>query len=246
MSARSAVVTGASRGIGLGIAERLATRGFGLTITARSEDTLRARAAQLCAAGASHVEFVAGDAADPDSALAVVTAHRDRFDSMDALVLNAGVGTAGTVGEFPMHRYTKTMDVNLRTPLAYLQHSLPLLRRAAELRPAAGAKVIGLSSITGVFAEPGLGVYGASKAALLSLIDTFNAEESRHGVVATSLAPAFVATDMSEWADDQVPPEQMIPVSDVVDIVETVIGLSPNTMISRIVMSRSGTSGFVA
>lgn len=246
MSDRSALVTGASRGIGFGIAQRLATRGFGLTITARREDTLRTAADLLITAGAPRVEIVAGDAADPDSALAAVTAHGQRFHAMDALVLNAGVGTAGTVGEFPMNRYTKTMDVNLRTPLAYMQQALPLLRRAAELRPHAGAKVIALSSITGVFAEPGLGVYGASKAALLSLVDTFNAEESRNGVVATSLAPAFVATDMSGWAHDQVPPEQMIPVDDVVGIVETLVGLSPNTMISRIVMSRSGTTGYVA
>ncbi len=246
MSDRSALVTGASRGIGLGIATRLATRGFGLTITARGEDTLREAADLLRDAGAPHVEIVAGDAADPSSASAVVAAHREAFGSMDALILNAGVGTAGSVGEFPMNRYAKTMDVNLRTPLTFMQESLPLLRRAAELRPDKGANVIALSSITGVFAEPGLGVYGASKAALLSLVDTFNVEESSNGVVATSLAPAFVATDMSEWAHDQVPPEEMLPVSDVVDVVETLIGLSPRTMISRIVMSRSGTSGFVA
>jgi 3-oxoacyl-[acyl-carrier protein] reductase len=246
MSDRSAIVTGASRGIGFGIAQRLATRGFGLTLTARSKDTLAAAAAQFIDAGASSVEIVAGDAADPGLARAVVAAHRQRFDAMDALILNAGIGTAGTVKEFPMKRYALTMDVNLGTPLAFMQQSLPLLQRAAELRPSTGAKVIALASITGVFAEPGLGVYGASKAALLSVVDTFNAEESHRGVVATSLAPAFVATDMSEWTHAQVPPEQMIPVSDVVNIADVLLALSPNTMISRIVMSRSGTSGFVA
>ena len=246
MSGRSALVTGASRGIGLGVATRLARQGFGLTITARGEETLTAVADQLAEAGAPDVAVVASDAADAGSHVAVVAAHRDHFGAMDALVVNAGVGTAGTVAEFPMHRYAKTLDVNLRTPLAYMQESLPLLRQAAEQRPATGAKVIAMSSITGVFAEPGLGVYGASKAALLSLVDTFNVEESRHGVVATSLAPAFVDTDMSAWAHDQVSPEDMIPVSDVLDVVEMLIGLSPNTMISRIVLARSGTSGFVA
>lgn len=246
MSGRSALITGASRGIGLGIATRLARQGFGLTITARSEETLLAVAAELSAAGASEVVVLAGDAADPESPAAVVAAHCGSFDSLDVLVVNAGVGTAGTVGEFPMKRYDKTMDVNLRTPLAYMQKSLPLLRRAAELRPAHGATVIAMSSITGVFAEPGLGVYGASKAALLSLVDTFNVEESGRGVVATSLAPAFIDTEMSAWAHEQVPPEDMIPVSDVLDVVDLLIGLSPRTMISRIVMGRSGTSGFVA
>lgn len=246
MNVRSALITGASRGIGLGVATRLAQQGFGLTITARGEETLKAVADELSQAGAMNVVVVAGDAADPSSSVAVVAAHREAFDSMDVLMVNAGVGTAGTVAEFPMKRYDKTMDVNLRTPLAYMQESLPLLRHAAQLRPSTGANVIAMSSITGVFAEPGLGVYGASKAALLSLVDTFNVEESGGGVVATSLAPAFIDTDMSAWAHDQVSPEDMIPVSDVLDIVETLIGLSPNTMISRIVMGRSGTSGFVA
>ncbi|GAB3199096.1 SDR family oxidoreductase [Nocardioides hungaricus] len=246
MSGRSALVTGASRGIGLGIATRLARQGFGLTITARSADVLTSVADGLRKAGAAEVTVVAADAGDPDAADLVVAAHRATFDSMDALVINAGVGTAGTVGDFPLNRYDKTFDVNLRTPLTLMQKSLPLLRQAATMRPGTGANVIAMSSITGVFAEPGLGVYGASKAALLSLVDTFNLEESGNGVVATSLAPAFVDTDMAAWAHARVPPEDMIPVSDVLDIVETLIGLSPRIMISRIVMGRAGTSGVVA
>lgn len=246
MTGRSALVTGASRGIGLGIATRLAAQGFGLTITARDEESLRSAAEQLLRAGAAEVAVVPGDAADPDSPAAVVAQHRTAFGSMDVLVVNAGVGTAGTIAHFAMKRYDKTLDVNLRTPLAYLQECLPMLRRAAGLRPATGAHVIAMSSITGMFAEPGLGVYGASKSALLSLVDTFNVEESGHGVVATSLAPAFVDTDMSAWAHDRVPPEEMIPVSDVLDVVEMLVGLSPRTVIGRIVMSRAGTTGFVA
>jgi short-subunit dehydrogenase len=155
MSERSALVTGASTGIGLGVATRLARRGFGLTITARTGETLEAVAEQLVEDGARDVVVVASDAAVADSQVAVVAAHHDRFAAMDALVVNAGV-------------------------------------------------------------------------------------------VATSLAPAFVDTDMSAWAHGQVSPEDMIPVSDVLDVVEMLIGLSSNTMISRIVMGRSGTSGFVA
>ena len=68
-----------------------------------------------------------------------------------------------------------------------------------------GARVIALASITGVYAEPGLAVYGASKAALISLMETLNAEESANGVMATAIAPAYVATDMSAWTADTIP-----------------------------------------
>jgi 3-oxoacyl-[acyl-carrier protein] reductase len=82
--------------------------------------------------------------------------------------------------------------------MALVQQSLPLLREAANHDSRTGAKVIGLASITGVYVEAGLGIYGATKAALLSLIETVNLEESGNGVTATAIAPAYVDTDMSQ------------------------------------------------
>ena len=165
---------------------------------------------------------------------------------MDALILNAGVGTAGPVADYPLKRLDKTLEVNVASAFVLLQAALPQLRLAAANRPHLGAKVILLSSITGVYAEAGLAAYGASKAALLSLAESLNAEESGNGVSATALAPAFVETDMSAWATDRVPAETMIPVADVVAMVSTLLGLSRRTTVSRVVLSRSGTDGYGA
>jgi NAD(P)-dependent dehydrogenase (short-subunit alcohol dehydrogenase family) len=126
-----------------------------------------------------------------------------------------------------------------------VQHALPHLRAAAAASPG-GARVIFLSSIAGVYAEPGLAAYGAAKAALISLAETVNAEESGNGVMATALAPAYVDTEMSAWTIDTVPAETMIPVSDVVAVVRMLLGLGRTTAIPRIVLSRSGTSGYGA
>ncbi|PTR23565.1 short-subunit dehydrogenase [Rhodococcus sp. OK519] len=242
----SALVTGASRGIGLGIARRLAERGYGLTITARDRTRLDQVAAGLRDAGATDVVVVAADMADPEASHALVAAHEEHFGSLRALILNAGVGTAGSIGEFPMRRFDKTVAVNLTAPFALLQRALPLLRKGAEENPGRGAKVVAVSSITGVYAEANLAVYGATKAALLSLVETLNAEESGSGISATAIAPGYVDTDMSEWTKDRIPADTMLTVNDVVELVDAVLRLSDRAVLSKMVLSRAGASGYGA
>jgi short-subunit dehydrogenase len=238
----SAIVTGASRGIGLGIAQALARRRYGLTVTARDADRLAVVADELRGLGASNVVVVAGDAADEDLPATLVAAHQDAYGSMTALVLNAGVGTAGPVESFPMHRFDKTFHVNVRAPFALLQASLPLLR-ATAVGSARGAKVIALSSIAGVHAEAGLAAYSASKAAVASLVQAVNGEESGNGVTATAIAPGFVETDMSAWVTDRIPADEMIPVDDIVTIVEGLLDLSSRSVVPIVVVGRAGNPG---
>ena len=242
----SALVTGASRGIGAGIAEDLARRGLALTVAGRDPERLAAVAGTLREAGAPDVVALAGDMADEAHLRELAAAHADRFGAMSVLVLNAGVGTAGSVAELPLRRFDKQVQVNLRAPFLLLQACLPLLRRHAAGHPERGARVLALASIAGVYAEPGLAAYGATKAALISLVDAVNAEESAGGVSATAIAPAYVETDMSAWTHDTVPPETMISVSDIVRLAGAVVDLSARAVVPRIVIARAGTTGYTA
>ncbi|MGY0390645.1 SDR family NAD(P)-dependent oxidoreductase [Nocardioides sp. WG-D5] len=242
---RTALITGASRGIGRGIALDLARQGFGITATSRREEDLAALAAELSAAGAAHVVTVAADLDDRAVLGTVVERHAAAYAGMDALILSGGVGTGGSLETLSPSRVDKTIAVNLTSAITIVQAALPLLR-AAAVNSQYGARVVALSSITGVYAEPGLAVYGASKAALISLIETLNAEESGNGVMATAIAPGYVATDMSAWTTDTIPAETMIPVEDVVAVVRMLLGLRAVTSLTKIVLSRSGTSGFTA
>jgi NAD(P)-dependent dehydrogenase (short-subunit alcohol dehydrogenase family) len=165
---------------------------------------------------------------------------------MDALILSGGVGTGGPLESLPPHSVDKTIAVNLTSAITIVQTALPLLRAAAAADRKRGARVVALSSITGVHAEPGLAVYGASKAALISLMETLNAEESANGVMATAIAPAYVATDMSAWTADTIPAETMISVHDVVAVVRMLLEFGAVTSLTKVVLSRSGTSGFSA
>jgi 3-oxoacyl-[acyl-carrier protein] reductase len=99
---------------------------------------------------------------------------------------------------------------------------------------------------TGVFPEAGLALYGATKAALISLIETVNLEEAPYGVTATAIAPGYVNTDMSAWKTDTVPVESMIRVADVVAVANMLLDLGAATSITRIVMARRGSSGYQA
>ncbi|MEV0550648.1 SDR family oxidoreductase [Nocardia salmonicida] len=243
---KSALISGASRGIGLGIANRLAQQGYSLTITARNADRLDAVAANLRAYGAVEVTTVAADMSDAEGVARVLTAHTARHTAMSALILNAGVGTAGMLAETSMQRFDKTIAVNVRAPIQLIQGALPMLRAGAAADPGHGAKVIALSSITGIYAEAGFAVYGAAKAALCSVLTALNAEESGNGVTATAIAPAYVDTDMTAWIHEQVPPEQMIEVNDIVEIVDSLLRLSARAVVPTIVMSRAGTDGYRA
>jgi len=243
---RSALVTGASRGIGRGIAASLARQGYALTITSRSEADLADLADELGHLGAPQVVHRAADLADRAAAPALVGLHAEAFGSMDALVVNAGVGTAGPVVSYPVRRLEKTLEVNFTSAFLLMQVALPLLRAAAEADPVRAARIVCLSSITGAYAEAGLAVYGASKAALMSLVETVNLEESGRGVCATAIAPGYVETDMSAWVTDTVPPGTMIRVDDVVAVVDMLLGLSRAASIPKVVLTRSGASAYGA
>ncbi|WP_395244868.1 SDR family NAD(P)-dependent oxidoreductase [Agromyces sp. MMS24-K17] len=243
MTARLAVVTGGSRGIGFGIAMRLAADGWALLVTARDADRLAAARAELLAAGAAGVRTVTADLAADAGVQAIVDAAVEWTDRVDALVLSAGVGTAGPVATLPVARYDKTFAVDVRAPFLLLQGMLPQLRAAAAANPALGARVVALASITGVHAEPGLAAYGAAKAALISLLETFNAEESVGGVSATAISPGYVDTDMSAWTRGTVPQDAMIPVDDIAELAAGLLRLSARSVIPNVVVGRAGGDG---
>lgn len=243
---RTALITGASRGIGFGIAEALAGLGFAMTVTARDPDRLERAAEALRDAGSPAVHATTGEMSELADVDRIADEHRDRFGSLDALVVNAGVGTAGPIEKLSMTRFDKIFSVGVRAPFRLVQRTLPLLRSAAEANPAQGARVLVLSSIAGVYAEPGLAAYGSAKASLISLVATLNAEESAGGVSATALSPGYVDTDMSAWTRDRVPQDRMIPVSDIARIAEALVSMSARTVIPNVVLSRADSGGYEA
>jgi NAD(P)-dependent dehydrogenase (short-subunit alcohol dehydrogenase family) len=222
---RSALVTGGSAGIGLALAQMLRDEGHELTLVARRPEPLAAAAQELGA------ESVAANLADADECVRAVAAHAERFGGMDVLVNSAGIGIGGSFGEQATKAIDLQVDVNLRAALVVTRESLPLLR-------ASSGHVINLASIAGTIPTPGLAVYGATKAALISFTRSLNREEEEHGVRATAICPGFVATKMTEWTG--LPAEDQIQPSDVAELVRTILRLSPKARIPQIVIERLG------
>jgi 3-oxoacyl-[acyl-carrier protein] reductase len=241
----SALITGASRGIGYGIASHLAARGWDLTLTARGVDRLAEISDEFQAAGAT-VQVVPGDVAEEATLDAAVSAHAEAFTSMNALVLAAGVGSAGPIDGYPLRRLDKQLAVNFRAPFGLVARALPLLRLAAQIHPERGGKVIALTSLEGLHPEAGLAAYGASKAALIALVSSINNEEGANGVSATAISPGFVDTDMSTWVADTIPPAEMITVADIVKTVDLVLSVSANAVLPHIVINRRGGGAYHA
>ncbi|WP_342661532.1 hypothetical protein Rruber_05330 (plasmid) [Rhodococcus ruber] len=238
MTARAALVTGASRGIGAQICERLAGEGWDLVVTARNQEQLEQFAGELAERSGRTIVPMPADMAELSAAQTVADAFEGVHDRLDALVLNAGMGAIGSFSDFPLRRLEKLFAVNVRATYALIQHLLPLLRKTGAMSPH-GARVIALSSMTGLAAEPLNSAYGATKAALTSMCETLTVEEYEHGVNATAVCPGYVATDMTSGLPG-VDAASMITPGDVAEMVVSLTRLTKNVTIPHLPMTRPG------
>jgi NAD(P)-dependent dehydrogenase (short-subunit alcohol dehydrogenase family) len=235
MPDRAAIVTGASSGIGLAIAQALGEEGYGLTVAARRPEKLAAAAEGLRAQG-FEVEEVAANMAEEAEIQRVVARHRDRFHRLDVLVNSAGVGIGAPVAELQAKRVDMQLDVNLRALVLFYRECVEMLRAAgAEHR---GALVVNLSSISGKSGQPWLSVYSATKAAVIAFTQAMNKELGGEGIKSVALAPGFVDTPMTEFVKESIPPERMIRTSDIAEAVRFLLRLSPACVVPEIVFQR--------
>jgi short-subunit dehydrogenase len=240
MSERAAIVTGASRGIGLALAEALGQEGYALTITARKPDTLERTAHELRGKG-FEVEHLAANMADEAAIREVVKLHRDRFGRLDLLVNSAGAGAGAWASEHQTKWVDLQLDVNLRAIVLFYRECLDLLKAAgAEHR---NALVINMASMGGKSPQPWLSVYSATKAGVIAYTQAMNKELGRDGVKSVALCPGFVDTDMSEFVKDSVPAEEMIRTSDIAEALRFLLRVSPTCLVPEIIFQRPGEAG---
>ena len=197
---RVAVVTGASRGIGLGIASELVRQGAKVCVTARKPEALEAAVAEL--GGPDVAIAVAGKADDADHQAEAVARTIEAFGRLDMLVNNTGINPVyGPVLDVEPEAAAKILAVNVLAPIAWT-------RRARDAWMGEhGGSIVNVSSVAGLRPSPGIGMYGVSKAALIRLTEELAVElgpRIRVNAVAPGVVKTKFATALYEGREEQV------------------------------------------
>ncbi|HEY7795912.1 MAG TPA: SDR family oxidoreductase [Gaiellaceae bacterium] len=221
----SALVTGGSSGIGLAIARMLRDEGYAITLASRTAEKVEAAAADLGAVA------IAADVSKAEDCARVVEEHVARHGGLDVLVNSAGVGIAARVEDAQVKHIDRQLGINLRGLVLVTQAAIPHLRRSKGW-------IVNLASIAGTEPVPILPIYAASKAAVISLTHTLNADLDDDGVRAIAICPGFVDTPMASFTG--MSSEEMIQPEDCAEVVRMCLRLSPRARVPQVVIERVG------
>lgn len=191
LAGKVAVITGASRGIGRAIAERMAEHGAKIVVSSRKLEACEKVAAAIEEAGGEAVA-VGCDIARKEDLRALVVAAQQRFGGIDILVCNAAVNPFfGLAAEISDDLFDRTMDCNLRSNFWLCNLALP------EIAARGGGAVILISSIAGLRGSTHLGIYALSKAAEMQLARNIAVEWGPRNIRANCIAPGLIRTDFA-------------------------------------------------
>lgn len=203
LAGRTALVTGATGGLGHAIARELAQAGARVLIHGRDQEGCREAAARLSTAGP--VAPVVADIGTAEGVAALADRVRETTDRLHVLVNNAGTAWAAPLGCFPPRGWDKVLDLNLRAPFLLVQELLPLLEASAESEDP--ARVVNIGSMEGLrVADQDNYSYAASKAGLHHLTRILARELGPRGLTVNAVAPGVVETRMTrELLEDDEP-----------------------------------------
>jgi short-subunit dehydrogenase len=209
----TALVTGASSGIGAIYAERLAARGFDLLLVARDQERLEAAASKLRTEHGVQVEVLKADLTQKDDVLKIE--QRLRSDSSISLLLNnAGVASDGLLANTDMDQLEKLIQLNVTTVTRLASAA------AAGFAKAGRGSIINIASVVALFPERFNATYSASKAYVLSLTQSLNAELDGTGVKVQAVLPGVTRTEIWERSGidaSQIPAEMVMEAGEMVD-----------------------------
>ncbi|MFN8924650.1 MAG: 3-oxoacyl-[acyl-carrier-protein] reductase [Rhodospirillales bacterium] len=193
LTGRTALVTGASGGIGAAIARALHARGAAVALSGTRVAPLEALAGEL----GDRAHVTPGNLGDAEGAEAVVKAAEAALGQIDVLVNNAGLTRDGLAMRMKDEDWQAVLDVNLT---AAFRLSRACLRGMMRRR---WGRIVGITSIVGVTGNPGQANYAASKAGMIGMSKSLAAEVASRGITVNCVAPGFIATAMTDALNDQ-------------------------------------------
>lgn len=224
---KTALVSGAGKGIGRAIALRLAATGYDVFLLGRDGVALSA-VATACAAQSVQADFMAGDLCEAGAIAAALEAANRRFGVIDVLVNNAGTAARGAVQGADLEAWRKVLDLNLWAAITLTRGVLPAMIARRQ-----GA-VINISSISGRHSAGGDAIYAASKHALNGLTASLFEDVREFGIKVSCIMPGFVETELT--ASLRKRNERMIGPDDVAACVDFVLASSARCCPTEVVL----------
>lgn len=200
LAGKVAIVTGASRGIGAAIAQAFAQAGASVVVASRRQEGVAAVAETITQAGGQALP-VAAHMGEPEAITRLVQTTVETYGGVDIVVNNAATNPYfGALIDSADSVWAKTLDVNLLGHFRLARAAVP----AMEAR--GGGKILNLASIAGLTPQPGMGVYGITKAAVIMLTRTLAVELAPRNIQVNAIAPGFIKTHFSEaiWSNEAI------------------------------------------
>lgn len=191
---RRVLVTGATSGLGLGMAVELGRRGWRVAVTGRRRGKLAAAAEAVRAAGAVCLPLE-GSVTEPETVRAHYARIREEWGGLDWAILNAGVGDKLNAREFRAENYRWTFETNVLGAAHWLEAVIPDMVKAGQ------GTIAGVSSLAGYRGLPSTGAYSASKAALITMLESVRVDLAGTGVRVVTVCPGFVKSEMTDRND---------------------------------------------
>lgn len=183
-----ALVTGAGRGIGRAVAERLSRDGYRVALSARSATELEQTASKC----SGETLVLPADMTDPDAVTQVFSQVESAWGPVDVLVANAGAGTSASLVKTTDEQWQRMLDLNLTAPFRCMRRALPSMLERGH------GRIVVIASVAAKVGEPYISAYTASKHGVLGLVRSAARELATTGVTVNAVCPGYVDTPMTE------------------------------------------------
>ena len=242
---RNVVVTGGSRGLGLGIVRRLAAAGYSaLAIARKKSDPLTSAIEEAGGAGRGAVDFVPFDLAEIDKIPDLVKSLRKDFGPIYGLVNNAAIGAEGVLATMHNSTIEQLVRVNTVSPIVLTKYVV------RSMMSEGGGRIVNVASIIGFTGYSGLSVYGATKASMLGFTRSLAREVGRLGVNVNAIAPGFMDTDMTQGLEGEEREKvarrsalrRLPDVDDVANAVEFLLGAGAKSITGTVITVDAGST----
>lgn len=198
LNGKTALITGAARGIGKAIALKFASEGANIAFTdLQIEENGKATETEIAALGVKCKGY-ASNAADFEQSAEVVKQVKEEFGSIDVLVNNAGITKDGLMLRMTEAQWDAVIGVNLKSAFNFIHACVPVMMRQR------GGSIINMASVVGVHGNAGQANYAASKAGMIALAKSVAQEMGPKGIRANAIAPGFIDTAMTQELSEEI------------------------------------------